>query len=217
MFTILEHLWRLAKNLNNKDNKKEFKMKDSEFLIAHGDVLSLELPKKLYKEVALKLSIDMYTIHTNSDDNANRFKYLIEYFSKRKGVWDEDIKKPEAMALKMFLMGLLASDVYPGVCETADVKETAFNISFEILEEGAVSCTIGIHKDVPESQGKILRKLIDIHMNQMFYKLKYECDFLQLDGVLGINNEAENDTEVDEETSKALERLSWDKTVKGEA
>ena len=88
----------------------------------------------------MNLSIDMYTIHCLEDDNVGRFKHLIRYFSKRKGVWDDEIKRPEDMALKMFLMGLLASDVYPQVCEDADVTEKSFRISFVIgLSKGASS------------------------------------------------------------------------------
>ena len=190
------------------------------FLVKNKDVLSANLPRKRYKRIALNLSIDMYTIHCLEDNNADRFKHLIKYFSKRKGVWDDEIKKPEDMALKMFLIGLLATEVYPQVCKDADITEESFRISFDVLEEGSVSCTIGIHKSVSKSMSKTLRKLIDIHMNRMLNIVKNECNFLQLDGVLGIESNKiinSDDTEIDEETSKALERLSWDNTVKGEA
>jgi len=191
-----------------------------DFLVSHSDVLNTELPRQRYREIALNLSIDMYTIHCLEDDNVGRFKHLIKYFSKRKGVWDDEIKKPEDMAMKMFLMGLLATEVYPPVCKDADVTEESFRISFEMLPEGAVECTVGIHKDVSKSMSNTLRKLIDIHMTHMFRKLQSECDFLEAANLperwLGGNDE-KDDVEVDEETSKALERLSWDKTVKGEA
>ena len=89
-----------------------------------------------------------------------------------------------------------------------------------MLPEGAVECTVGIHKDVSKSMRNTLRKLIDIHMTHMFRKLQSECDFLEAANLperwIGGNDE-KDDVEVDEETSKALERLSWDKTVKGEA
>ena len=205
-----------------------------DYLVEVDDVLNADIQvESEFKDIALKLSIDMFSIHQHCENDAkDRFQHLVSYFEDRQGVWDEDAGNEHQMAVKMFMMGLLAEDLYPAVCGKADVDHTAFNIKFTIESENEISVAVGIHRDLPLSKNKVVSKLIDIHLRELFVKLK-SFDFMEMKGFTTKNasvkftnprelysdlkNKTDIDAEIDDETGRALQKLSWDKTVKGEA
>lgn len=200
-----------------------------EYLVETSDVLDASVQsKEQFKDVALKLSIDIFSIHErNEHDDKRKFQEMVAYFKDRKGVWDEDTKKASQMALKMYMMGMLATNVYPRVMdEFPSCKVRDFNINFEFVRDGEVSVTVGINKKVSKKKAKTLRMLIDVHLKYMFKELA-ETPFID-----GFTAQAQTKTdarklyeeiskmdeaEIDAETEKALNRLEWDKTISGEA
>ena len=191
-----------------------------EFLVESGDILDKSLPKPRLKEVALKLSLDMYMVHTEVESRIERLSVLVDYFKERPGVMDEDAKKPESMAVKMMLMGDV-TEVIQGVCEQADCDPDDLRINLEFTDdrEHALEMTVGLHKRLSSGMRKVLSKLIDIHMARAVSRFNHEHPGLIMccmdaDEFKALQDE---EPELDEDVEKALNKMKWDKTSRGEA
>mgnify|MGYP003135815172 CR=1 FL=1 len=191
-----------------------------EFLVKSGDILDKSLPKPKLKEVALKLSLDMYTVHTEVESRVERLSVLVDYFKKRPGVMDEDAKKPENMAMKMMLMGDI-TEVIQGVCEQADCDpdDLRINLEFTDSSDHALEMTVGLHKRLSSGMRKVLSKLIDIHMARAVSRFNREHPGIIMCGMDADEFKAlqDEEPELDEDVEKALEKMKWDKTSRGEA
>tara|TARA_R100001082_G_scaffold111255_1_gene94479 strand:- start:1137 stop:1838 length:702 start_codon:yes stop_codon:yes gene_type:complete len=197
------------------------------FLIDSEDEMKRGMPQDILKELALSISIDMYEIHQKINDKMERFDILVDYFTERQGIWDEECKKPEEMALKMVLMGEVA-DVSSEIITLTDCKPKDFRISFEISEDSGIAVTVGIHKSVKKNMRKILDKLVNIHVAQMLQRMKHEYPRLMMHVIDANDKEGlayakelikknESKAEIDDEARKVLDRMQWDKTSMGEA
>ena len=191
-----------------------------EFLVESGDILHKSLPKPKLKEVALKLSLDMYMVHTEVESRIERLSVLVDYFKERPGVMDEDAKKPESMAVKMMLMGDV-TEVIQGVCEQADCDPDDLRINLEFTDdrEHALEMTVGLHKRLSSGMRKVLSKLIDIHMARAVSRFNHEHPGLIMCGMDADEFKAlqDEEPELDEDVEKALNKMKWDKTSRGEA
>ena len=191
-----------------------------EFLVESGDILNKSLPKPKLKEVALKLSLDMYMVHTEVESRIERLSVLVDYFKERPGVMDEDAKKPESMAVKMMLMGDV-TEVIQGVCEQADCDPDDLRINLEFTDdsEHALEMTVGLHKRLSSGMRKVLSKLIDIHMARAVSRFNHEHPGLIMCGMDADEFKAlqDEEPELEEDVEKALNKMKWDKTSRGEA
>jgi len=191
-----------------------------DFLVKSGDILDKSLPKPRLKEVALKLSLDMYMVHTKVESRIERLSVLVDYFKERPGVMDEDAKKPESMAMKMMLMGDV-TEVIQGVCEQADCEPDDLRINLEFTDdsEHALEMTVGLHKRLTPGMRKVLSKLIDIHMARAVSRFNREHPGIIMCGMDAdeFNALQDEEPELDEDVARALEQMKWDKTSRGEA
>ena len=191
-----------------------------EFLVKSVDILDKSLSKPKLKEVALKFSLDMYTVHTEVESRIERLSVLVDYFKKRPGVMDEDAKKPENMAMKMMLMGDV-TEVIQGVCEQADCDPDDLRINLEFTDdrEHALEMTVGLHKRLSSGMRKVLSKLIDIHMARAVSRFNREHPGIIMSGmdVDEFNAHQNEEPELDEDVERALNKMKWDKTSRGEA
>ena len=191
-----------------------------EFLVKSGDRLHKSIPKPRLKEVALKLSLDMYMVHTEVESRIERLSVLVDYFKKRPGVMDEDAKKPENMAVKMMLMGDV-TEVIQDVCESADCDPNDMRINLEFTggSEHALEMTVGLHKKLTPGMQKVISRLIDIHMARAVSRFNSEHPGIIMCGMDADEFKAlqDEEPELDEDVEKALEKMKWDKTSRGEA
>ena len=206
------------------DRPNAFKGK---FLIGKNDFLTRDMPEKDKRDIALCISIDMFEIHQQIEDKMERFDILVKYFTERQGVWDEECKKPEEMAMKMVLMGEIA-EISTEICKLTEAHPKDFRISFEICGDSSIGVNVGLHKKLPKSRRNILEKLINIHVGTMLDRMKHEYPRVMMhlvdrDDKEGIKyakeliKMSESNPEIDEEARKVLERMQWDKTSMGEA
>ena len=191
-----------------------------EFLVKSVDILDKSLSKPKLKEVALKFSLDMYTVHTEVESRIERLSVLVDYFKKRPGVMDEDAKKPENMAMKMMLMGDV-TEVIQGVCEQADCDPNDMRINLEFIDnsEHALEMTVGLHKKLTPGMRKVISRLIDIHMARAVSRFNREHPGIIMSGmdVDEFNAQQNEEPELDEDVERALNKMKWDKTSRGEA
>ena len=191
-----------------------------EFLVESGDILNKSLPKPKLKEVALKLSLDMYTVHTEVESRIERLSVLVDYFKKRPGVMDDDVKKPENMAIKMMLMGDVMN-VIQAVCESADCKPNDMRINLEFTggSEHALEMSVGLHEDLTPGMQKVISRLIDIYMSRAVSRFNDEHPGVFMSGMSAdeFNSLQDDEPELDEDVARALEQMKWDKTSRGEA
>ena len=191
-----------------------------EFLVKSVDILDKSLSKPKLKEVALKFSLDMYTVHTEVESRIERLSVLVDYFKKRPGVMDEDAKKPEIMAMKMMLMGDV-TEVIQGVCEQADCDPNDMRINLEFIDnsEHALEMTVGLHKKLTPGMRKVISRLIDIHMARAVSRFNREHPGIIMSGmdVDEFNAQQNEEPELDEDVERALNKMKWDKTSRGEA
>ena len=191
-----------------------------EFLVESGDILNKPLPKPKLKEVALKLSLDMYMVHTEVESRIERLSVLVDYFKKRPGVMDEDAKKPENMAMKMMLMGDI-TEVIQGVCEQADCDPDDMRINLEFTggSEHALEMSVGLHEDLTPGMREIISMLIDIYMSRAVSQFNDEHPGVFMSGMSAdeFNSLQDDEPELDEDVARALEQMKWDKTSRGEA
>ena len=191
-----------------------------EFLVKSVDILDKSLSTPKLKEVALKFSLDMYTVHTEVESRIERLSVLVDYFKKRPGVMDEDAKKPENMAMKMMLMGDV-TEVIQGVCEQADCDPNDMRINLEFIDnsEHALEMTVGLHKKLTPGMRKVISRLIDIHMARAVSRFNREHPGIIMSGmdVDEFNAQQNEEPELDEDVERALNKMKWDKTSRGEA
>jgi len=193
------------------------------------DILDRKLPEEEIRDIALSMSIDMYDIHmANTKNKSKRFEILVDYFKNRKGLWDDECKKPEDMAMKMTLMGEVA-DLTNVIVKLTKCRPTDFKINFEICKNSAMGITVGIHKSVKERKKEILEKVVSIHVMQMLDKMKKDYPQIMMHAVDPndkeavrkldelFKDEAKTEVKIDDEAKKVLDRMQWDKTSMGEA
>ena len=191
-----------------------------EFLVESGDILDKSLPKPRLKEIALKYSLDMCMVHENIQSRTERLSVLVDYFKKRPGVMDDDVKKPENMAIKMMLMGDVMN-VIQAVCESADCKPDDMRINLEFTggSEHALEMSVGLHEDLTPGMQKVISRLVQIHLHQAVSRFNDEHPGILMSGMGAdeFNSLQDDEPELDEDVAKALERMKWDKTSRGEA
>ena len=195
------------------------------YLVKKGDVL-WKTPRKgkgtiprQVKDIALKLSIDMFEVHQRIP-RVNRLNHLAKYFRKRPGIIEEGADHRQ-MAIKMYLMNDIVH-IMQEVSEMADVRPDDMNIDIQFNRDNknSIGITVGVHKRLSKEKQKVLASLVDIQVGQMLRRFDNEHPQVELMSTTGGGNwtrESHHDVEIDDETAKALSRLDWDRTSKGEA
>jgi hypothetical protein len=195
------------------------------YLVKKGDVL-WKTPRKgkgaiprQVKDIALKLSIDMFEVHQKIP-RVNRLNQLAKYFRKRPGIIEEGADHRQ-MAIKMYLMNDIVQ-IMQEVSEMADVRPNDMNIDIQFNKDNrkSIGVAVGVHKRLSKEKQKVLASLVDIQVGQMLRRFDNEHPQVELMSTTGGGNwtrESHHDVEIDDETAKALSRLDWDRTSKGEA
>ena len=195
------------------------------YLVKKGDVL-WKTPRKgkgtiprQVKDIALKLSIDMFEVHQRIP-RVNRLNHLAKYFRKRPGIIEEGADHRQ-MAIKMYLMNDIVQ-IMQEVSEMADVRPDDMNIDIQFNRDDkkSIGVSVGVHKRLSKEKQKVLASLVDIQVGQMLRRFDNEHPQVELASTTGGGNwtrESHHDVEIDDETAKALSRLDWDRTSKGEA
>lgn len=195
------------------------------YLVKKGDVL-WKTPRKgkgtiprQVKDIALKLSIDMFEVHQRIP-RVNRLNHLAKYFRKRPGIIEEGADHRQ-MAIKMYLMNDIVH-IMQEVSEMADVRPDDMNIDIQFNRDDkkSIGVSVGVHKRLSKEKQKVLSSLVDIQVGQMLRRFDNEHPQVELASTTGGGNwtrESHHDVEIDDETAKALSRLDWDRTSKGEA
>ena len=195
------------------------------YLVKKGDVL-WKTPRKgkgtiprQVKDIALKLSIDMFEVHQRIP-RVNRLNHLAKYFRKRPGIIEEGADHRQ-MAIKMYLMNDIVH-IMQEVSEMADVRPDDMNIDIQFNRDDkkSIGVSVGVHKRLSKDKQKVLARLVDIQVGQMLRRFDNEHPQVELMSTTGGGNwtrESHHDVEIDDETAKALSRLDWDRTSKGEA
>lgn len=184
-----------------------------------------------YHDVALKLSLDMYEL-TNRLPRHEYLSAMAKYFKKRPGVIDAEAgsyKPHQSMAIKMYLMSDIVK-VLQAVSEQANVKPDDMNINLEFVDKyrhgkgQPIAISVGIHKRLDKSKAEVVHRLCMIHMQELLRSFHEEHPGIAIaddegrDILTGANTfKKDKDVEIDDETAKALERLDWDRTSRGEA
>ena len=195
------------------------------YLVKKGDVL-WKTPRKgkgtiprQVKDIALKLSIDMFEVHQRIP-RVNRLNHLAKYYRKRPGIIEEGVDHRQ-MAIKMYLMNDIVQ-IMQEVSEMADVRPDDMNIDIQFNRDDkkSIGVSVGVHKRLSKEKQKVLSSLVDIQVGQMLRRFDNEHPQVELMSTTGGGNwtrESHHDVEIDDETAKALSRLDWDRTSKGEA
>ena len=175
-------------------------------LVDRDDVINESLPEKQIDRMSTKLSLDMYTIHNQVDSRRKRIDVLVQYFTNRPGMIDEKCPTPVEQAFKMMLYGDFA-EVTQNIVKIAGCEVDDILIRAEFEDDG-IAITTGTHKELDEELEPVVKKM-------MKYMLKPV-----IENVISERNDyinGEDEAEIDRETEKALKKMDWDKTVKGEA
>ena len=175
-------------------------------LVDRDEVFDKSLPEKQLDRINTKFSLDMYTIHDQVDSRRKRIDILVQYFTNRPGMIDEKCPTPVEQAFKMMLYGDFAEIAHNIVkiagCEIDDILLRA-----EFQDDG-IEITTGTHKDMDEELEPVVKKM-----------MKYMIPSV-LENVISERNDylnGKSEATIDYETEKALKKMDWDKTVKGEA
>ena len=175
-------------------------------LVGRDDVLDRSLPEKQLDRINTKFSLDMYTIHDKVSSRRKRIDILVQYFTNRPGMIDEKCPTPVEQAFKMMLYGDFAEIAHNIVriagCEIDDILLRA-----EFQDDG-IEITTGTHKDMDEEIEPIVKKMMKYMLEPVLNNVVSERnDYLN----------GKSEAIIDYETEKALKKMDWDKTVKGEA
>ena len=175
-------------------------------LVDRDEVFDKSLPEKQLDRINTKFSLDMYTIHDQVDSRRKRIDILVQYFTNRPGMIDEKCPTPVEQAFKMMLYGDFAEIAHNIVkiagCEIDDILLRAE------FEDDGIAITTGTHKDMDEELEPVVKKMMKYMLPSVIENVIAERNDY-LDG--------KKEATIDYETEKALKKMDWDKTVKGEA
>ena len=175
-------------------------------LVNRDEVFDKSLTEKQLNRINTKFSLDMYTIHDKVSSRRKRIDILVQYFTNRPGMIDEKCPTPVKQAFKMLLYGDFAEIVHNIVkisgCEIDDILIRAE------FEDDGMAITTGIHKNMDKELETIVNKMMKYMIPPVLENMKIEHN----DYVDG-----QSEATIDRETEKALKKMDWDKTVKGEA
>ena len=175
-------------------------------LVDRDEVINKSLPDEQLDRINTKFSLDMYTIHNEVSSRRKRIDVLVQYFTNRPGMIDEKCPTPVEQAFKMMLYGDFAEIAHNIVkiagCEIDDILLRA-----EFQDDG-IEITTGTHKEMDEELEPIVKKMMKYMLPSVMENVIAERNDY-LDG--------KSEATIDYETEKALKKMDWDKTVKGEA
>ena len=175
-------------------------------LVDKGEVMNKSLSEKQLDRIRTKLSLDMFTIHDQISSRRNRIDVLVKYFTNRPGMVDEKCPTPVEQAFKMMLYGDFA-DITHNIVKISGCGVQDILIRAEFEDDG-IAITTGTHKDMDEELEPVVKKMMKYMIPSVIENVISErSDYL----------DGKKETTIDYETEKALKKMDWDKTVKGEA
>jgi len=175
-------------------------------LVDKGEVMNKSLSEKQLDRISTKLSLDMFTIHDQISSRRNRIDVLVKYFTNRPGMVDEKCPTPVEQAFKMMLYGDFA-DITHNIVKISGCGVQDILIRAEFEDDG-IAITTGTHKDMDEELEPVVKKMMKYMIPSVIENVISERNDY-LDG--------KKEATIDYETEKALKKMDWDKTVKGEA
>tara|TARA_R110002020_G_scaffold156724_2_gene338971 strand:+ start:578 stop:1132 length:555 start_codon:yes stop_codon:yes gene_type:complete len=175
-------------------------------LVTREDSINESLSDKRIERTLTKMSLDMYTIHNKIESRRKRLKILVQYFTNRPGMISKYCPTPFEQAFKMMLYGDFAEITHHIVnisgCNSEDVM-----IHAEFEKDGFAINT-GTLKTMDKELEPIVKKMMKYMVPPTIEKAMAERkEYL----------DDEDEATIDEETEKALKKMDWDRTVKGEA
>jgi hypothetical protein len=175
-------------------------------LVDRDEVINKSLPEEQLDRISTKLSLDMYAIHYQVDSRRKRIDVLVQYFTNRPGMIDEKCPTPVEQAFKMMLYGDFA-EITHNIVKISGCKVDDVLIKAEFEDDG-IAITTGTHKELDEELEPVVKKMMKYMIPPVIQNVISERNDY-------INGDIE--AEIDEETEKALKKMDWDRTVKGEA
>jgi hypothetical protein len=175
-------------------------------LVNRDDVINESLPEKQIDRMSTKLSLDMYTIHNQVDSRRKRIDVLVQYFTNRPGMIDEKCPTPVEQAFKMMLYGDFA-EVTQNIVKISGCKIDDILLRAKFQDDG-IEIQTGTLKDMDEELVPVVKKMMKYMLPSVIQNLISERNDYVND---------KDEAEIDCETEKALKKMDWDKTVKGEA
>ena len=175
-------------------------------LVDREEEINKSLPEKQLDRISAKFSLDMYTIHDKVSSRRKRIDILVQYFTNRPGMIDEKCPTPVEQAFKMLLYGDFA-EITHNIVKITGCKIDDILIKAEFEDDG-IEITTGTHKELDEELEPVVKKM-----------MKYMLPSV-IENVISERNDyvnGEDEAEIDKETEKALKKMDWDRTVKGEA
>lgn len=178
-------------------------------LVERDEVVNESLTEKKYDRIMTKLSLDMYAIHNQINSRKKRIDVLVQYFTNRPGMIDKKCPTPVEQAFKMVLYGdfsVITHDIVKTTgCRMEDILIQA---SFE---DDGVEIQTGTHKEMDKELEPVVKKMMKYMIPPVIENVIEERNNY-------INGNSDyNMAEIDKETEKALKKMDWDRTVKGEA
>ena len=175
-------------------------------LVDRDEVFDESLPEKQLNRINKKFSFDMYTIHDQVSSRRKRIDILVKYFTNRPGMIDEKCPTPVEQAFKMMIYGDFA-EVAHNIVKIAGCKIDDILLRVEFEDKG-MSIITGTHKEMDKDIEPMVNKMMKYLIPPVLENIKIEHN-----DYLGSKVEAA----IDRETEKALKKMDWDRTVKGEA
>ena len=175
-------------------------------LVDRDEVMNKSLPEEQLDRINTKFSLDMYTIHHEVGSRRKRLDILVQYFTNRPGMIDEKCPTPVEQAFKMMLYGDFA-EITHNIVKIAGCGVDDILIRAEFEDDGIAIAT-GTHKDMDEELEPVVKKMMKYMLPPAIENVIAERNDY-LDG--------KKEATIDYETEKALKKMDWDKTVKGEA
>tara|TARA_Y100001951_G_C11177337_1_gene203854 strand:- start:133 stop:687 length:555 start_codon:yes stop_codon:yes gene_type:complete len=175
-------------------------------LVKREDVFKKSMPKKQRKRIETKFGVDMITIKNEVSSRRKRIDVLVQYFTNRPGMIEEKCSTPVEEAFKI----MLHNDFWEVACNISEICGCECN---DILiraeyEDDEINIITGTHRDMDEELVPVIKKMLQYMLPSVLKNVATEH-----------NNYIMNEMEsmIDEETEKALKKMDWDRTVKGEA
>ena len=175
-----------------------------DFVVESNDKLISPKDEKMDKEIAMALSIDMGEMVQNCNSSKELFNLATKYFKDRPGVMDDDVKEPRLQAHRTVIQHRLFM-ILMNMGKLIGFGPADVNLKLE-WEEAGCDISFGINKNLSDKKKKIIGKMLDTAFSE-------EVD--EINKAFGDGEE--EDTEIDNEVSKALNAIGWDKQLKGEA
>jgi len=175
-------------------------------LVKRGDGFEKSMPEIQRKRIQIKFGVDMITIKNEVSSRKKRIDVLVQYFTNRPGMIEENWSSPVEEAFRI----MLHNDFWEVACNISEICgcECDDIVIRAEYEDDEINIITGTHRDIDEELVPVIKKMMQYMLPSVLKNVAKEHNNY-------IMNEMEST--IDEDTEKALKKMDWDKTIKGEA